>query len=224
MPAYDVGVHAAIGHNPAWSDIRRSRRRQNRHFLVPPTAGPIWQRGQALVTATDTVEISPDRCASSCQHPSVGRLKNVPHSGPGRSQFELTWLVGPDVGPTISSSGPIARTSKSPEPAILQTTFTSWPAVQGGTSQSSAHASAPWPRVSGNPAPDSLVVVAQLAALAVSSPLSEQPLTASTAETTETTATLKAMRSFTGFDDSADAPTVSLSEPEGTAPERWVEG
>lgn len=104
-------------------------------------------------TSTKTSEMCSPREASKTQHPGESMAKNVPHSWPGRSQFEPSCGLRPLDGPTVSPAGPRATTARSPRPLMRHTTFTRWCGFQGGSTQNNAHAttSVPVPRASTKP-------------------------------------------------------------------------
>jgi hypothetical protein len=71
-------------------------------------------------------------CGVQVQQPATGKVKTVPHSSPGRFQFEPRCSLGPCEGGTFMPDGPRATMLKVPEPVILQTIFTS-KFASGGT-------------------------------------------------------------------------------------------
>ena len=145
-----AGSPGPVGGSP--NGTARADRIQQR-----PAAGSF--RVAQSETGSRIRETAAPRRASSVQQPGVANANEVPHSEPGRSQFDPACAAGPQVGGTISPPGPMAITSNSSDPPIRQTTLTSRPTCHGGTSHKSAQAamSPPLPLASENPVCDTWI-------------------------------------------------------------------
>jgi hypothetical protein len=88
------------------------------------------------------------------QQPTTGKVNPVPHSSPGRFQFEPPCASGPQSGWMVWPAGPTADRRRSPLPVMRQMIFTCSPLGSGSAPPSSkAHNSPPVtvPRTSGGP-------------------------------------------------------------------------
>src|SRR5262249_4051745 len=75
------------------------------------------------------------------QQPGWSNTQPVPHSSPGRFQFEPPWDSGPHDGATVTPAGEVAVASRSPEPVMRQAIFTTGPTCGSPNSNPQASAS-----------------------------------------------------------------------------------